>query len=55
MDNLNLDNPELENEFLKLLEEIKNFKPDGENDVLDELKNNLDLTCTILKISWRMV
>ena len=39
MSEINLNDDELNKEFVKLLEEIKNFKPDGENDVLDELKN----------------
>jgi len=41
MSEINLNDDELNKEFVKLLEEIKNFKPDGENDVLDELKNNI--------------
>ncbi len=41
MENINLNDPELNNEFIKLLEEIKNFKPDDETDVLDELKTNI--------------
>lgn len=41
MSEINLNDDELNKEFAKLLEEIKNFKPDGENDVLDELKTNL--------------
>lgn len=41
MSEINLNDDELNKEFAKLLEEIKNFKPDGENDVLDELKNNI--------------
>lgn len=41
MSEINFNDDELNKEFAKLLEEIKNFKPDGENDVLDELKNNV--------------
>jgi len=40
MNNINFNDPELNNEFMKLLEEIKNFKPDGEDDVLNELQQN---------------